>query len=203
MRLGAVLLAGSLGCAHVYDFDATPRNACAGDPVTVTWKADGKVSLDAQPPVPGIGPKADQGSESFVIARDTRFVLHARALLSSAHAEKDIVVAPPTLEYGTFADCSSDSRAIVSSFEVKEVSPAVKLKGVVNVNARDIAIQPEGAGTPEVAVPASGRSESFQGQRAGGRWTVKSALGPGETCQDALRRVARKLVMKLEIDCGR
>ena len=169
----------------------------------VTWKANGKVSLDAQPPVPGIGPKADQGSESFVVDHDTRFVLHTRALLSSDHAESDVLVSKRTLDYGTFADCSPDSRAIVSSVEVKEISPQIKLKGVININARDVAIQPEGVGTPEVMVPASGRTESFQGQPAAGRWTIKSALGPGETCNGALKQVSRKLLMTLEIDCGR
>src|ERR1700687_5887426 len=152
-RFGAALLAGSLGCAHVEDFKDTPRNACSGSVVMVTWKANGKVSLDAQTPVPRVGAKADQGSESFVVDHDTRFVLHARALLSSDHAESDVLVSKRTLDYGTFADCSPDSRAIVSSVEVKEISPQIKLKGVININARDVAIQPEGVGTPEVMVP--------------------------------------------------
>ena len=56
-----------VGCASIESFQASPRNLCAGDTVTVKWQATGHVSLDANPSCPALGLRTlkDQSPSRF------------------------------------------------------------------------------------------------------------------------------------------
>src|SRR2546425_11032121 len=82
-----------VGCASIDAFSASPRTACAGDAVTVTWAAVGDVTIGSEPAVADIGPKAPAGSQKFVVERDTRVTLKASRLVSCQRAQAGVVAA--------------------------------------------------------------------------------------------------------------
>jgi hypothetical protein len=70
------------GCVSIDSFQASPRNVCAGDTVTVSWHATGHVELKADPPFPHTGSKPPVGAEQFPVQHTTRFVLNTQWLFS-------------------------------------------------------------------------------------------------------------------------
>ena len=190
-----------VGCASIDAFSATPRTACAGDGVTVTWAASGDVTISAEPAVSDIGPKASSGSQRFVVDRDTRFTLKATRLFSCKTTEADVAVAPPSREYGGVAACSSAERTIALTVPLAEgqVSSALKVSSVTNVNARPIVLA---KGSVRATIPARGHSAAFDREPVAGAWTLQADLAPGESCEDALRLMASRLTFRVGFGCG-
>lgn len=189
------------GCASIQTFSANPRTACAGDAVTVTWAAVGDVTIGAEPAVAHMGPKASAGSQRFVVDRDTRFTLKASRLLSRKTTEADVIVAPPAREYGGLATCSSAERVVASEIPLgdRQVSSALRVSSVTNVNRRPIAVT---KGNVRATIPAGGRSAAFDREPVAGTWTLRADLAPGESCEDAVRLLASRLTVRVGFGCG-
>jgi hypothetical protein len=205
-RSTTVLLAGLLalvciGCASIESFRASPRSACVGDAVTVTWAATGDVVLSADPVLPDAGPKASSGSEQFTLSRTTRFTLHVHRGFSSETAEVDVVVTPQAEEFGGLATCASAEHAILLSVPLGEpqVSASLTVASVTNMNPREIVLA---KGHIQAIVPVGSCSTAFDRQPAAGTWTLQAQLAPNESCDDALRSVANRLTFQIAFRCG-
>ena len=201
LRAIAPVVVLCVGCASIDAFSAIPRTACAGDAVTVTWVANGDVTISAEPAVSDIGPKASSGSQRFIVDRDTRFTLKATRLLSCKTTEADVVVAPPSREYGGVAACSSAERTITLAVPLGEgqVSSALKVSSVTNVNARPMVLA---KGSVRATIPARGHTAAFDREPVTGTWTLQADLAPGESCEDALRLMASRLTFRVGFGCG-
>src|SRR5688500_15323434 len=82
------------GCAQIKYFYGSRSTAWPGGTVKSDWEGTGKVTLDAVPPLEGIGEGPLEGSRSFAPAQSTRFVLKAPGLLKSDQREWDVQVIP-------------------------------------------------------------------------------------------------------------
>ncbi len=199
----ALLLSSSLAftsCASIQSFQASPRNICAGDTVTVSWQANGQVALSANPSVPGTGSKQSSGSEKFTIQQSTRFALNAECLFSRKTAETDIaVVANAQREFGGLASCAIPEGMILSlTLQEPQVSSALKVLSVTNMNARPISIAKDNK--PVIIAPGQ-TTTGFEPTSATGLWEVKSALNTNETCDDALAALHDRLTFRLAFVC--
>ncbi|HYR93323.1 MAG TPA: hypothetical protein VEP48_03870 [Methylomirabilota bacterium] len=159
------------------------------------------MTISAEPAVSDIGPKASSGSQRFIVDRDTRFTLKATRLLSCKTTEADVAVAPPSREYGGVAACSSAERTIALTVPLAEgqVSSALKVSSVTNVNARPIVLA---KGSVRATIPARGHSAAFDREPVAGAWTLQADLAPGESCEDALRLMASRLTFRVGFGCG-
>ena len=91
--LACLLALVCIGCASIESFRASPRRACVGDAVTVTWAATGDVVPGTDPALPVAGPKASSESSSSHPA-DHRLTLHVHRGFSSETVEVDVVITP-------------------------------------------------------------------------------------------------------------
>ena len=130
-----------ISCASIKSFQASPRNICSGDTVTVTWQATGHVELAATPPLPHTGAKESSGTEQFTLQQSTRFALTAQCLFLLHTAETDVVVVANTSrEFGGMASCEMPDQGMTLSLPLQEpqVSSALRVASVTNMNARPI-----------------------------------------------------------------
>jgi hypothetical protein len=199
--LACLLALVCIGCASIESFRASPRRACVGDAVTVTWAATGDVVLSTDPALPVAGPKASSGSEQFTPSRTTRLTLHVRRGFSSETVEVDVVITPQAGEFGGVATCASAEHAIMLSVPLGEpqVSSALTVASVTNMNPREIILA---KGHTQAIVPVGSHSTAFDRQPAAGTWTLQAPLAPNESCDDALRSVANRLTFQIAFRCG-
>ena len=188
------------GCASIKSFQASPRNICAGDTVTVSWQANGQVELSANPTVPGTGSKQSNGSEKFVLQESTRFTLNAECLFSQKTAEADVtVVANAQREFGDLANCASpDGLRLSLNLQEPQVSSGLNVVSVTNMNARLISLTKD---NKTVTIAPGQTTTNFEPTSATGLWEVKSALNTNETCDDALGAVHDRLTFRLAFAC--
>jgi hypothetical protein len=197
VAVAAVLVSA---CAQIERFRADPRNACAGDRVTVQWSARWRPRLDAMPVLPGIGRVPGTGAEEFEVEETTHFVLTARGLFGDETAEADVEVAPRELGFGEVAQCVEADGVLRSEFAiVRQVSSAFLVDTVANVLPRPLAVE---KGEREVRLEANGESDGLRGQPATGTWVLTSPLDPGETCETALGSVRQRLRLRIRLACG-
>src|SRR6476660_3275323 len=178
-----------VGCASIESFQASPRNLCAGDTVTVTWQATGHVSLDANPSLSRTGPKDSEGSESFTLQQTTRFVLSAQRVFSQKSAEADVVVVANTpKEFGGLARCNMPDQGLTLNVPLQgpQVSPTMRVTSVTNMNARPILLRKENV---QVTLLPGETSSAFDHLPAQGTWIVTSTLNQNESCADGLAAV--------------
>jgi hypothetical protein len=200
--LVAVLLPVILaGCVSIKSFQASPRNVCAGDTVTVSWQATGHVELEANPPLAHTGSKPSEGAEQFQVKHTTRFVLNTQCLFSHKTAEADVVVvANAPKEFGGLVSCMMPERKLTLSVPLQEpqVSSALRVTSVTNMNTRPITLSKENV--RETLLPAQ-TSRAFEHQAALGSWEVTALLNPNETCDDALEAVRDRLTFQIAFSC--
>jgi hypothetical protein len=190
-----------VGCASIESFQASPRNLCAGDTVTVTWQATGHVSLDANPSLSHTGPKDSQGSEPFTLQQTTRFVLSAHSLFSQKTADADVVVVANTpKEFGGLASCDVPSQGLTLTLPLQDpqVSPAMRVTSVTNMNARPILLRKENV---QVTLLPGETSSAFDHLPAQGTWIVTSTLNQNESCADGLSAVHDRLTFRIAFSC--
>jgi hypothetical protein len=190
-----------VGCASIESFQASPRNLCAGDTVTVTWQATGHVSLDANPSLSRTGPKGSEGSESFAPQQTTRFVLSAQSVFSQKIAEADVVVVANTpKEFGGLASCDVPSQGLTLNLPLQDpqVSPTMRATSVTNMNARPILLRKEHV---QVTLLPGETSSAFGHLPAQGIWIVTSPLKQNESCEDGLAEVHDRLTFRIAFSC--
>lgn len=189
------------GCVSIDSFQASPRNVCAGDTVTVSWQATGQVELEANPPLTRTGSKPPGGAEQFLVQQTTRFVLNAHCLFSHKTAAADVVVvANAPKEFGGFASCVMPVQGLTLSLPLEEpqVSSALRVTAVTNMNARPIVLSKENV---QVTILPGQTSKAFEHLAALGSWEVKAFLSPNETCEDALTAVRDRLTFRIAFSC--
>ena len=198
----ALLLATCLSaCASIQTFQAKPRNACGGDAVSVSWQASVPVELSAKPTLPGTGAMPPSGTATFTVAKSTRFVLTARGMFGEKTAEADIEVAPEVQTFGSFANCSSDERALTSVFSLtNQLAPTFAVKSVRNAYPRELIVRKDDR---EARLAAGEASDALRDTPVLGKWRLDAPLAPGETCDAALRSVRQRLSVEVHLDCGR
>lgn len=190
-----------LGCASIQTFRASPRTACIGDTVTVTWAATGDVVLNSDPALPQAGPHVSRGTEHFIVTQPTRFTLKVRRLLSCKEAEADVAVVPKSREFGGLATCSDADRAVVLSLPLgaPQVSSTLRVVSVTNKNPREIEVL---KGTARSVLAAGQTSTAFGQQPVEGAWLLRAPLVTTETCDSALSSVANRLTLQINLSCG-
>ena len=189
------------GCVSIDSFQASPRNVCAGDTVTVAWHATGHVELEAKPALAHTGSKPSVGEEQFLVQQTTRFVLNAQCLFSHKTAEADVVVvANAPKEFGGLASCMMPEQRLTLSLPLQEpqVSSALRVTSVTNMNARPIVLSKENV---QVTLLPAQTSTAFEHQAALGAWEVTASLNPNETCEDALAAVRDRLTFRIAFSC--
>jgi len=200
--LVAVLLPLILaGCVSIKSFQASPRNVCAGDTVTVSWHATGHVELEANPPIAHTGSKPSVGAEQFLVQQTTRFVLNTQCLISHKTAEADVVVvANASKEFGGLVSCMMPEQKLTLSVPLQEpqVSSALRVTSVTNMNTRPIMLSKENV---RVTLLPAQTSRAFEHQAALGSWEVTAPLNPNETCDDALEAVRDRLTFQIAFSC--
>jgi hypothetical protein len=200
--LVAVLLPVILaGCVSIKSFQASPRNVCAGDTVTVSWHATGHVELEANPPLAHTGSKPSVGAEQFLVQQTTRFVLNTQCLFSHKTAEADVVVvANASKEFGGLVSCMMPEQKLTLSVPLQEpqVSSALRVTSVTNMNTRPIMLSKENV---RVTLLPAQTSRAFEHQAALGSWEVTAPLNPNETCDDALEAVRDRLTFQIAFSC--
>jgi hypothetical protein len=196
-------LAPAGGCAQISQYDVQPTRVCTGDSVTVTWKATGSVTLVATPAIAGLGDRPSAGTASVAIAANTRLVLTASRLFGSAQREVDVVTAPgsPPKPFGGLATCDQLSRLVQVSFTLgpDQIASTVQAVGVTNPYDRILTVTKDDVSDN---ISPQGTSGLFKALPATGAWTVKTPLGDGETCDQALGAVSDRLVVMLQMSCG-
>jgi hypothetical protein len=189
------------GCVSIKSFQASPRNVCAGDIVTVSWQATGPVELKANPPLAHTGSKPSVGAEQLPIQQTTRFMLNTQGLFSHHTAEADVVVVANTpKEYGGLASCMMPEQKLSLRVPLQEpqVSSALRVTSVTNMNTRPIMLSKENV---QVTLLPAQTSKAFEHQAALGSWEVTAPLKPNETCNDALESVHDRLTFQIAFSC--
>lgn len=199
--LAILALTAFTGCASIDSFHATPRNVCAGDTVTVAWQAKGNVELTSTPPARQTSVQSSEGPAQFVVQESTRFALSASRLFSKKTARADVVmVARESKEFGDLARCESSAEGVVLSLLLQDpqVSSALRVATVTNMNARSIVLRKENV---RVTLMPGQPSSDFARQSAVGLWEVKAALNPGENCNEALTQLRDRLSIRIAFSC--
>lgn len=195
------------GCAQIDAFEVRPLRACAGDTVTVSWRAEGDVSLAAEPPIADLDLDGKRlpttGSKSVHVVRSTRLTLTASRTFKDAHVEADVVVVPgaPAKPFGGLAACNDTTHAVEVSFalDAHQVSASTHVAQLDNANDRALTVTHDG---PEETMAAHGTSVAFRDRPAAGTWRLRAPLGAGETCDQALRALSDRLTAIFKFDCG-
>jgi hypothetical protein len=198
----ALLLATCLSaCASIQSFQAKPRNVCAGDDVTVSWQASVPVELSAKPTLPGTGRMPPSGTATFPVAKPTQFVLTAPRLFGGdLTAEADIQVAPEVQTFGNIASCSADERALSTVFALTDqLAPTFVVKSVRNAFPRELIVRKDDRAARLAPGETSG---TLRNTPVLGTWRLDAPLGPGESCDAALRSVRQRLSVEIHLDCG-
>lgn len=191
------------GCAQIKYFYVAPSTACPGETVKIDWEATGKVTLDAVPPVAGIGEGPAEGSRSVIPSQSTRFTLKATGLLKSAQREWDVQVIPGESSrlLGGIARCGGNPPLVSASFTIqqKDTSSRVRAVSVANNYKRQLSVTKE---ETEVEIPPNGTTDRFKTTPITGIWTVRTPVAPDETCDNALDAVRGRLTIKTQMSCG-
>ena len=191
------------GCAQIKYFYVAPSTACPGETVKIDWEATGKVTLDAVPPLEGIGEGPVEGSRSFSPEQSTRFVLKAPGLLKSDQREWDVQVIPSESSrlLGGIARCGGNPPSVSTSFTIqqKDTSSRVRAVSVTNNYNRQLSVIKEEI---EVEIPPNGTTDRFKTTPITGTWTVRTPVAPDENCDNALDAVRGRLTIKTRMSCG-
>jgi hypothetical protein len=194
-----------VGCAQIKTFKVVPSTICPGETVKIDWAASGNnasVTLDAVPPLAGIGEVPAEGSRMANPAESTRFILKAPGALKSAQREWDVQVVPgPSSRiWGGVAQCGGQPQSVSTSFTVpqQDTSSGIRAEWVANNYTRPLIVRKDGT---EVEIPPKDGTNRFRNIPAWGTWTIASPVAPEETCDSALAAVARRLTVKVEMSC--
>jgi hypothetical protein len=198
LAVAAVLTAG---CAQIRVFAPSPRVACPGDVVTLSWDARGYVVLGSEPMLPQMGPRSSSGREEVRPTQSMRFTLSVWGLFSSDHAENDVTLTPRSREFGDLARCASATGPVELALPLSapQVVPLLKVTSVTNMNPRTVTISKDGIST---SVPSRGSTSDFRNQTAAGTWSLRVAPDAGEACASTLTALASRLTFKLDFACG-
>ena len=203
--ISVILLIAPLiaGCAQIKYFYVAPSTACPGETVKVDWEATGKVTLDAVPPLEGMGEGPAEGSRSVTPSQSTRFTLKAPGLLKSAQREWDVQVIPSESSrlLGGIAQCGGNPPSVSTSFTIqqKDTSSRVRAVSVANNYNRQLSVSKEEI---EVEIPPNGTTDRFKATPITGTWTVRAPVAPDENCDNALDAVRGRLTIKTQMSCG-
>ena len=190
------------GCAEVQVFDVYPRIVCPKDEVRVIWSASGSVEITPKVTVPGGKEPGSAGTGTAPVSSEpkTRFQLTARRLFGNATAEWDVEVIPKAKDYAEKATCDETRHELEAKFVLGEaLSPRIEVQSVRNVLERELLVLKEGA---EVHLEQGATSEALKGRLALGTWTLRSPLGPQESCESALHSVRQFLTVSVQFQCG-
>lgn len=204
----ATLLATPLivGCAQIKSFTVAPSTICPGESVRVDWLASGNsgnATLDSVPVLAGTGEVPEEGSRFFKPGQNTRFILKVPGALKNAQREWDVQVVPDQSSrlLGGIAQCGGEPRSVSASFTIQRESTSARVRAILITNnyPRPLSISKDGM---EVDIPPSGATDGFKNTSIIGTWTIRSPVGPGEACDNALKAVARRLTIKTQMNCG-
>jgi len=208
-----VLLGGCLPKARVEQFTARPFVACPGDPITLSWRTNGNVTLSAEPKAPGLGKRDSSGRETVPLPEGpgpTVFNIHVSRFLGLKKTETSgEVVTPPLVKpYGmvdaegeTDFSCLEQERAVEAFFvlDAEEMAPGVLVGQVTNMNIRRVVLNKDGVSK----TLEEGETMTLEGMPAQGRWSLRVPLEEGENCEAAIDDIAGRLLIKLQFVCGR
>jgi hypothetical protein len=201
--LATTVMAAAIGCAEIAEYDVQPTRVCAGESVTLRWKATGAVTIDATPPLPGLGARPSEGSASVAVPQDTRFVLTAKRAFGSKQREWDVVALPNAAPkpFGGLADCDDSARAATVSFALgpPQISEGLRALEVANPYDRTLVVSKDAV---KATLAAKASTAAFAQAPARGAWTIEAPLGAGETCDQALDALAQRLVAMFTMSCG-
>lgn len=194
------------GCAQIQFFQVSPSTACPGEPVEIRWQASGNVgnvTLNAVPPLEGMGEVPDAGSRSFAPMQSTRFTLKAPGLLKSDQREWDVQVVPGQSSrlLGGVARCGGDPQSVLTSFSIRQKDTSSRVRAVLITNHyhRPLLVNREGM---ETEIPPNGTTDHFKNVPVTGTWTVRTPVGNNESCENVLDAVAYRLTIKTQMACG-
>ncbi len=208
-----VLLGGCLPKARVEQFTARPFVACPGDPITLSWRTNGNVTLSAEPKAPGLGKRDSSGRETVPLPEGpgpTVFNIHVSRFLGLKKTETsgEVVSPPLSKEYAVVdaegeADfsCLEQERAVEAFFvlDAEKMAPGVLVGQVMNMNIRRLVLVKDGVSK----TLEEGEAMTPDGMPAQGRWSLRVPLEEGETCEAAIDDVDGRLIIKLQLACGR
>jgi hypothetical protein len=204
----AIAAIALVGCARIESYQVTPLHVCAGDPVTVRWRAEGDVRLTSAPPLESVGlgggaKVGGEGTMSIRVPRSVRLTLTASRPFREQHVEADVVVAQgsPARPFGGLGRCDEAAHAAEASFALgdNDVAPGAHAAVVSNPTARPlIVIHRDRTDT----IPAGGTSRRFADRAAAGPWVVRMPTGAAESCDSALAAQADRLTVNIQLDCG-
>jgi hypothetical protein len=202
-------LGGCLPKARIEQFTARPFMACPGDPITLSWRTNGNVTLSAEPGPSELGKRDPSGRELVPLPEEaTAFKVEVSRFfgLKKAHTEGVVETPPLTRSYiaedaegQTGFSCREQERAVEAFVDLnaENFSPGVFTEQVMNGNERPIVISKGGVSLPLEA----GEASAFEGMPAQGRWALRVPLHEGEQCEDAIDDVAGRLVFWLQLSC--
>lgn len=208
-----MLLGGCLPKARVEQFTARPFVACPGDAITLSWRTNGNVTLSAEPEVPGLGKRDSSGRETVPLPAGpgpTVFNIHVSRFLGLKKTDTsgEVVSPPLAREYAVVdaegeADfsCLEQERAVEAFFvlDAEDISSGVRIGQVTNMNIRRLVLGKDGVSK----TLEEGEVAAFEGTPAQGRWSLRVPLEEGETCEAAIDDVDGRLIIKLQLACGR
>ena len=194
------------GCAQIKSFTVAPSTICPGETIRVDWAVSGNaasVSLDAVPPLAGIGEVPEEGSRMLNPVESTRFILKAPGVLKSVQREWDVQVVPGKSGriWGGVAQCAGQPQSVSTSFTIQQqdTSSRIHAELITNNYTRTLRVRKDGV---EAEIPPKGKTDRFKNAPAMGAWTIASPVCPDETCDSALAAVARRLTIRMQMSCG-
>jgi len=192
------------GCGSIADFEVAPYKVCPGDSVRASWEVDrGAASITTIPVLAGTGQVAASGSQSFVPAASTHFVLTAHGLLKDATSEVDVTVLPVSAPQllAALAYCNADARSVDAEITVPGTVATANLRvsQVQNGQPRLAMVRKDGI---SASLAAAGASAAFRQRPLIGNWSVSLPLAPDESCAQVLQSVAARLVLTVQLSCG-
>lgn len=195
-----------VGCAQIKSFSVAPSTTCPGETVEISWETSGnadKVTLNAIPPLADTGEEPASGSRTFAPTQSTRFILKASGLLKSDQREWDVQVIPNQSSrlLGGIAQCEGDPQSVLTSFTIqqKDTSARVRAISIANNYHRPLSVSKENV---DVEIPPISTTDRFKSIPLIGTWTVRTPIGPDESCDSVLKAVAGRLTIKTQMSCG-
>jgi hypothetical protein len=189
--------------AYIHSFSVTPSTVCPGEPVKVSWQASGKVMLEANPPLVGMGEKPAEGSQLFTPKQSTRFILKPPGPLSlpkGSQREWDVQIIRSRL-LGGIAQCGDNSQSVSTSFTIQQedISPQVHAVLITNNYHRPLLVSKD---KTEVEIPPGGTTDHFKDISIIGSWTIRTPVGADESCDSVLKAISSRLSIKALMSCG-
>lgn len=199
-----ILLFFVSSCApKILSFNAIPRNICAGQETTISWKVRGVGLLTADTTTNNTGPVPDQGSAGFAPTKNTVFTITAmRSGKDPAYAEQEVLVfkSGEQRKLVFMTEPLGTNRLVATKTLKAEVwNDVLRIDTISGLSDRPLHLVHEGK---EATLSADGtETGAFKGSRLSGKWDIYTDLIAGEVIGEPANAPPDRLRILVTLKC--